>query len=588
MTRRLMTAGLVLALSGGVCSAQNLLTNPGFEDVLSDGNFGDGWGTFGNVGFDDFFPASTPGHAVLFGDTIGNSGNLFQLGIGATPGTEYRFRTQVSFELFWAAETTIGLEFYEGDDATLITSVEREINESVDSGYGFVEVTAVAPEGAVFVRPIISFDNVEFDGTLQAGTVDDAELVELSDASNRTINPAFLDTNGDMTTGDNWGTFGNVALDLDFFGSGNPGHATLFGDNLGNEGFLFQTGLAGTEGVTYEVAADIQTETNWDADMFFGIEFYDATDGNKLSEVIEQIAPAPGTGYSRFTVSATAPAGTVFVRPIVFFNNVQTQGVSRASTVDNFILTVEDGFENFNPGMIDQYGTGPGSAWATFGAAALDLDFFNSGDPGHATLFADMVDNFGGVFQTSVPAIPGETYGLLADLSVEENFDASYRFGLEFYEADDATKISEVIVPVTATPGAGYFEQGVEAVAPAGAAFVRPIALFDSVVTGGTGTAATVDNMRVILGGLPSSPCVPDITTDGANPGDPDFLVPDGAVTVSDLSTFVEQWLASSLTIADITTDGANPGDADFLVPDGAVTVSDLSTFVEQWLAGCP
>ncbi|MEM1329594.1 MAG: GC-type dockerin domain-anchored protein [Planctomycetota bacterium] len=82
--------------------------------------------------------------------------------------------------------------------------------------------------------------------------------------------------------------------------------------------------------------------------------------------------------------------------------------------------------------------------------------------------------------------------------------------------------------------------------------------------------------------------CVPDITTDGANPGDADYLVPDGAVTVSDLSTFVEQWLAANLSVADITTDGANPGDADYLVPDSAVTVSDLSTFVELWLAGCP
>ncbi|MEM1330060.1 MAG: GC-type dockerin domain-anchored protein [Planctomycetota bacterium] len=85
-----------------------------------------------------------------------------------------------------------------------------------------------------------------------------------------------------------------------------------------------------------------------------------------------------------------------------------------------------------------------------------------------------------------------------------------------------------------------------------------------------------------------SSTCEPDITTDGANPGDPGFLMPDGQVTVADLSTFVEQWLVQNLAVTDITTDGTNPGDPSFLVPDGQVTVADLSAFVELWLAGCP
>ncbi|MEM1329777.1 MAG: GC-type dockerin domain-anchored protein [Planctomycetota bacterium] len=92
------------------------------------------------------------------------------------------------------------------------------------------------------------------------------------------------------------------------------------------------------------------------------------------------------------------------------------------------------------------------------------------------------------------------------------------------------------------------------------------------------------DDIAIIGGPV----CLPDITTDGTNPGDANFLVPDGAVTVADLSTFVEQWIALNVAVADITTDGANPGDANFLVPDGVVTVSDLSTFVELWLAGCP
>lgn len=39
---------------------------------------------------------------------------------------------------------------------------------------------------------------------------------------------------------------------------------------------------------------------------------------------------------------------------------------------------------------------------------------------------------------------------------------------------------------------------------------------------------------------------------------------------------------------ADVTTSGANPGDPEDGVPDGAVTVEDLTFFVELWLQGCP
>ena len=84
------------------------------------------------------------------------------------------------------------------------------------------------------------------------------------------------------------------------------------------------------------------------------------------------------------------------------------------------------------------------------------------------------------------------------------------------------------------------------------------------------------------------SPCRPDITTDGANPGDPGYGVPDGAVTVADLTYFVEQWIANNAAVADVTTDGTNPGDPGFGVPDGLVTVADLTFFVELWIRGCP
>ena len=588
MTRTTLAAAAAIAMIAGAAHGQNLLTNPGFDDLLSDGTFGDGWSAFGAADFGDFFPASGPGHAILFGDAVGNVGGVFEAGIPATAGVEYRFRAQIAWELFWEADTIIALEFYAADDTTLISAREFNLNESVDAGYGRREITAVAPAGAVFVRPVVRFENVIFDGSLQAATIDDAELVELSPADNRLINPAFLDTDGDLTTGDDWGVFGAAATDLDFFGSGNPGHATLFGDNLGNEGFLFQTGISGEEGVTYEVAIDAQAEINWDADLYFGLEFYAVDDTTKVGETVELAAAAPGMGYRRYTLAATAPVGTAFVRPVVFFNNVQSQGVSRAVTVDNIVVTIDDGVLNYNPGLLDQYGVGNGSAWDTFGAVALDLDFFNSGDPGHATFFADQVGNTGGLFQQYVAAEEDETYSVVGDFSVESMFDATLSFGLEFYGNDNSTLLSALLTPVTAVPGAGYATQGIEAVAPAGTAFIRPVVVLDGVLSGGEMRTATADNIRVLLGGLPSNPCVPDITTDGANPGEPGFLVPDGLVSVGDLTAFVEQWVSGNAAVADITTDGANPGDPGFLVPDGSVSVGDLTAFVEQWVNGCP
>ncbi|MEM1331698.1 MAG: GC-type dockerin domain-anchored protein [Planctomycetota bacterium] len=98
---------------------------------------------------------------------------------------------------------------------------------------------------------------------------------------------------------------------------------------------------------------------------------------------------------------------------------------------------------------------------------------------------------------------------------------------------------------------------------------------------------AGIDDVRV-LGVSCSSGCLADTTTDNANPGDADFGVPDGEVTIFDLTFFVEAWVGGDNTIADVTTDNANPGDAGFGTPDGAVSVSDLSFFVEQWVAGCP
>lgn len=121
--------------------------------------------------------------------------------------------------------------------------------------------------------------------------------------------------------------------------------------------------------------------------------------------------------------------------------------------------------------------------WGKFGAA--DFNDFFGGNP-HASFFADQNGNFGGVFQLGIASTGGTLYEFaLADVRIESNFNANFRFGLEFYAADDATKLGEALVSIdTNDPGDGLVTGDglsftMQATAVDGTAFVRPIVLFD-------------------------------------------------------------------------------------------------------------
>jgi hypothetical protein len=76
----------------GAAGGQNLIVNPSFDDTDLDGNFGDGWGTFGAADLVDFFGDDNPGHGFLFGDQPGNTGGVFQSGHPRdSEGQEYLF-----------------------------------------------------------------------------------------------------------------------------------------------------------------------------------------------------------------------------------------------------------------------------------------------------------------------------------------------------------------------------------------------------------------------------------------------------------------------------------------------------------------
>jgi hypothetical protein len=121
--------------------------------------------------------------------------------------------------------------------------------------------------------------------------------------------------------------------------------------------------------------------------------------------------------------------------------------------------------------------------WGTFGAAGIN-DFFG-GDP-HASMFADNNGNFGGVFDANIASIGGTLYEFsLTNVRIESNFNADFRFGLEFYGADNSTKLGEFFLNIdTQDPTDGLvtgdgLTYSMQATAMAGSAFIRPIILFD-------------------------------------------------------------------------------------------------------------
>jgi len=327
--------------------------------------------------------------------------------------------------------------------------------------------------------------------------------------TNLLTNPGYLDTDvpADGVFGDGWGVFGAADFNT-FFGAGNP-HVSLFADDAFNVGGVFQQGLLGTPGTTYQLdLMNTRIESAWDADLNYGIEFYAADDTTLLGETIMTANTAArlalpnvdGTGAANgavFSMQATAPVGTVFARPVIKFDNVNLTYVAPTPQASMFVFNsflsevpAPGGELLKNPGFEDEDGQGdPGDYWGSFGNAGFN-DFFSGGGPanGHASLFSDTPGNSGGIFQQSILGAAGSEYEfILGDVRIEANFDADLSFGLEYYADDDFTKISDTIVVIDTNTGMVNGNAFVmSGTAPAGTKFVRPVVLFDNVVSTAT------------------------------------------------------------------------------------------------------
>ena len=163
MIRPLLIFCLVFALGALVPSSGNadLLFNPGFDDLDSDGNLGDGWGSFGSAGFNDFFGGNP--HASFFSDNPGNFGGVFQTGIGVNASVvSYTFSLDnVRLEENIDANARFGLEYYAADDSTLLSADIVPIDLTTTGDGLMFSMTSTPFGGAAFVRPIVLFDDVQ-------------------------------------------------------------------------------------------------------------------------------------------------------------------------------------------------------------------------------------------------------------------------------------------------------------------------------------------------------------------------------------------------------------------------------------------
>ncbi|MEM9083296.1 MAG: hypothetical protein AAGB34_06845 [Planctomycetota bacterium] len=553
--------------------AANLLSNPTFEDKIGltalaagEGIFfqsGTGWDddpSF-DTGFMDFFSFEPGnGHITFFGDRLDRAGEVFQRGIPAVPGEEYQFRVATNFESTYQfedsisdfADTFFSLDFYGPDDTTLIQSVGYELTGEGSIGgayFNTVGVVAIAPEGAAFVRPRLAFDVDPLapvgPGGGQGATFDAAVLNVNTATTNRLVNPGMLDLASPVDFfADHWnifnGTFNFGNDPVNFFPFQTPNHAFFDAADPNNaDGGVFQQGIPTLAGETYTLYAHISTEGGvvqgeGAVSLFVSLEFYDESDGRiGTGNLATDVPPLAVTklpvqtinsiGYQRFEVTVTAPAGAVFMRPVIGWEggpipNNPNEG--EAILIDDVVLQLDSTDIGFNPGFEDLFEDGSfGDGWQTFGAANFD-NFFPNGNPGHVIFFGDIASNEGGIFLQDIGAEPGKTYFIRADFQAEENYDALTQLSIEFRADESSDPIEALLFEITEQPGEGYKRVYGSAVAPAGAGVVRPLARFEA-ASGAADSleSATIDNFFVF---------------------DPVDFDEDGDVDASDVNAFID------------------------------------------------
>ncbi|MEM1331739.1 MAG: GC-type dockerin domain-anchored protein [Planctomycetota bacterium] len=636
-----MRAVLAIVAAAGVAApVAAQLANGSFETAGSGSVFAD-WAEFNtngmNVVQDMTFPSDGMFHAKVFG-TFSDDGMmppsptqndtvLQSSDVAVSQGDI------INAQVDWATpsdDKSVGglavmtIELRDADGILLETRTEVFLDDNSDADvYNTAQVQFTASPGAATARMVLVYVQLAEDPRGGSVFFDNAQIDvvgfdPLINGSFEVGGPGPLSEYTLFSTGENIPVDAQVLTETIAPRTG-MNHLKIFGDfsPFGTSQGLFQD-VIGVPGNTYEATTWAYNDSG-DAiggmnQGFLALEFRDSN-GSLISEFpVNTLAAGESLDtYTQFTSGPqVAPAGTAIIRYVVGYNQDDNFGGGAVYYDDCALIETPAGRGIAGTDVLNNGGFEPVVGAATFlgweetGNTAVPPNINAAGDlVNDGSLAAKMfgpfnvdgmdnpIEGVAGLFQ-SVPAVEGDEW------------EASVQAAVDFFDLPDVDV--QGFMSLLFLDGSGnvladnsvntlggddftfdtYVPFSVTAIAPAGTAeaqiflgLSQPAATF----RGGSIFYDTAQ-LELITPGGPT--CVPDITTDGANPGDAGYLVPDGAVTVSDLSTFVELWLASDTAVADITTDGANPGDASYLVPDGFVTVSDLSTFVELWLAGCP
>ena len=422
--------------------------------------------------------------------------------------------------------------------------------------------------------------------------------------TNLLTNPGFFDTDGNATPeeyGTGWTNSGDVYFGA-YFGAGNP-HASLFADTIFHEGRLEQLGIAGTPGTTYQWDMfNMRIEANYSPDLRFGLEYYDSLD-NKIGETKEtadyvsmraaaatagQLDTGGALNGVNFSMQGTAVPGTVTVRPVLEYDNVQIGGNQANAFLFNTHMSVAPGVGDEalkNSGFEDTDDDGfLGDYWGSYGAAGFD-DFFANGGPanGHASLYADTAGNSGGIYQKSILGNAGTQYEFdLTDVRIESNANGDFQFGFEYYAADDITKLGESLMPLDISTTGDGLSFSTTGIAVPGTVYVRPIVSYDNVLTTATESGVFIfDASMTELAPTPMGDA--DFDGDGDVDGN-DFLIwqrgfgtgttmaqgdanNSGTVDGADLAVWQGQYGVSGGPLA--ATTGAVPEPSAFLLVTG-------------------
>lgn len=169
-------------------------------------------------------------------------------------------------------------------------------------------------------------------------------LLDPHSALPQTTPPSLLLNGGFENGAAGWTKFGNVEIAEWAKQTGVSG-AAMQGWIWSGKGGLFQS-VQGSPGLTYTLSVSAKKEPLFEAaKVYISLEFYTTDNATKAGhdQGTLNVSTLLTTDWQTFTISGTAPLGTVYVRPVIRFEDStkgDLGGGKQSCLWDNAILTV--------------------------------------------------------------------------------------------------------------------------------------------------------------------------------------------------------------------------------------------------------